>query len=280
MALCWMLVAVIPSSAAAQAPANAQNSTNVPQSADGLKSQLEAILEAAKDRHSKRLDELISNLRVPDKENWFSSTFGDDSGPKLAAEYESSWEGYQDSLTNMFRDAATKKAHKVSVTMFSLSSVPPNDRLFRSVLQNAKDGLVMYTATARSKRGTETLPGIYVYVEGSFRVLNWKTLYDLPNLKPVRVRIGGDVLQAKLIHQVNPIPPSEAFGKHLQGTVVLHIIVDVDGTVKQVDVVSGPPELAPSAANAVRQWRYEPTLLNGDPVEVDSTVTVNFSLGW
>ncbi len=250
----------------------------VPQSTAGLQSQLEATLKAATERDSKRFDDLISDLQVPDKANWFASVFGDEEGPKLAAAYKASWDNYQDELTNCFRDSRFKKDN-VSVAEFSPSSTPPNGAIVRAVLQSAKSPLVVYTATAKCKGSTCVLPGIYVYVEGRFRVVNLATFYGLPNVKPGRIRIGGNVTQAKLIHQVNPVPPAEAFRNHLQGTVLLHIVIDVDGIVKQVEVVSGPPELAPAAVDAVRQWRYQPTLLNGDPVEVDTTVTVSFALG-
>lgn len=67
--------------------------------------------------------------------------------------------------------------------------------------------------------------------------------------------------------------------KHVQGTVLLHVVIDIEGNVKQVDVLSGPPDLTTAATHAVKQWRYQPTLLDGDPVEVDTTVSVSFALG-
>lgn len=113
--------------------------------------------------------------------------------------------------------------------------------------------------------------------DGAFRVLNWATLYQVPNVKPGRIRIGGNVQQARLVHQVNPVPPSDAIKNHVQGTVQLHVVIDIEGNVKQVDVLSGPPDLTTTATDAVKQWRYQPTLLNRDPVEVDTIVSVSFA---
>jgi TonB family protein len=96
---------------------------------------------------------------------------------------------------------------------------------------------------------------------------------------PPRVRIGGNVQAAKMIHQVQPIYPQIALTAHVQGTVVLHVIVAKDGTILDVQYVSGPALLMRSAMTAVRQWRYAPTLLNGEPVEVDTKVSVVFALG-
>ncbi|HKN61131.1 MAG TPA: energy transducer TonB, partial [Candidatus Acidoferrales bacterium] len=222
-----------------------------------------------------RFDDLISDLQVPDNANWFASEFGDDVGPTLAAAYKASWENYQDRLTNIFRNNAGAKP-QVSVTEFSSSSMPPNDTLIRAILQNAKSSLLIYTATTKYKDATSVLPGVYVYSQGAFRVVNRATFYGLPNVKPGRIRIAGNVTQPKLVHKINPTLPAGALRK---GTVLLHIVIDIEGNVKQVDVVSGPPELAPAAVDAVRQWRYQPTSLNGDPIEVDTTVTINFAPG-
>ena len=82
-----------------------------------------------------------------------------------------------------------------------------------------------------------------------------------------------------MIRQVMPSYPSEAKSKHIQGTVVLHAVIGKDGTVNSLDVVSGPAELTKAAINAVKQWRYSPIFLNGIPVEVDTTISVIFTLG-
>lgn len=96
---------------------------------------------------------------------------------------------------------------------------------------------------------------------------------------PERIRIGGNVAVANLIHRVDPVYPPIAKAAKVQGTVVLHAIIGKDGAVKEVEFVSGPPLLMRAAMDAVRQWSYKPTLLNGAPVEVDTTVTVIFALG-
>ncbi len=84
---------------------------------------------------------------------------------------------------------------------------------------------------------------------------------------------------AKLIVRVQPIYPVLAQQTRTQGDVVLHAIIDKDGRVSELQVISGHPLLVKSAMDAVSQWRYQPTLLNGQPVEVDTTITVTFVLG-
>jgi TonB family protein len=97
--------------------------------------------------------------------------------------------------------------------------------------------------------------------------------------QPQRIRIGGNVQAAKLIHQPLPVYPQIAKTAHIEGTVVIHAIIAKDGTVKEAQYVSGPPLLLRSAMDAVKQWVYEPTTLQGQPVEVDTTISVVFTLG-
>ncbi len=105
------------------------------------------------------------------------------------------------------------------------------------------------------------------------------TLPPPPKAAPARIRQGGNVQQAKLVNMVRPVYPPLAKQARISGTVRLHAIIAKDGTVIQLEVVQGHPLLVQSALDAVRQWRYQPTLLNGEPVEVDTTVDVVFSLG-
>jgi len=87
-----------------------------------------------------------------------------------------------------------------------------------------------------------------------------------PKATPSRIRVGGNVQAASLAHQVMPIYPPIAKTAHISGTVVLHAIIGKDGSVLNLEYISGPPLLMKNAMDAVRQWRYKPTMLNGDPV--------------
>jgi len=93
-----------------------------------------------------------------------------------------------------------------------------------------------------------------------------------------RLRVGGNLLATKLVNRVQPVYPALARQTRIQGVVRLHMILQKDGTVQQLEVLSGHPLLVQAAMDAVRQWRYQPTLLNGEPVEVDTTVDVVFAL--
>ncbi len=95
---------------------------------------------------------------------------------------------------------------------------------------------------------------------------------------PKRIRVGGNVQTAKLENKVMPQYPPLAKQARIQGTVRLQAVISKDGTVQNLQVVSGHPLLVPAAIQAVRQWRYKPTYLNGEPVEVVTEIDVNFSL--
>jgi protein TonB len=99
-----------------------------------------------------------------------------------------------------------------------------------------------------------------------------------PISPPSRIRVGGNVQQANLITKVTPSYPPDAKAARIQGIVHLAVVIGKDGTVQSVDVLSGEPLLIPAATEAVKQWVYKPTLLNGNPVEVVTQVDVNFTL--
>jgi protein TonB len=95
---------------------------------------------------------------------------------------------------------------------------------------------------------------------------------------PQRVRISQGVTRGLLIQKVEPTYPTLARSARVQGEVILSAIIDGNGQITNLQLVSGHPMLVPAAITAVRQWRYKPYLLNGQPVEVETTITVIFSL--
>jgi len=103
-------------------------------------------------------------------------------------------------------------------------------------------------------------------------------LTKTPAPTPKRIRVPAQVAEANLIRDVTPEYPLEAGRKRIEGTVVLMAVIGKDGTVHDVRVESGLPLLAQAAIDAVKQWRYKPYLLNGEPVEIDSHITINFTL--
>ena len=95
---------------------------------------------------------------------------------------------------------------------------------------------------------------------------------------PRTIRVSEGVMAAMLVNRVEPQYPRMAIAAYISGTVHLRAIIGKDGTVRELEVVDGNPLLAHAALVAVQNWRYQPTRLNGEPVEVETYVTVNFVL--
>ena len=97
-----------------------------------------------------------------------------------------------------------------------------------------------------------------------------------PVARPPRI---SHIMEGNLIFRVQPTYPALARQARIQGSVVLRAIISRDGRIENLQLIDGHPMLVQSAMEAVRQWRYRPYILNDEPVEVETVVTVNFILG-
>jgi protein TonB len=112
-------------------------------------------------------------------------------------------------------------------------------------------------------------------------IVNATSNLAVPKFAPVvpqRVRISQGVTKGLLIRRVEPTYPPLARSARVQGEVVLSAIISTNGDIENLQLVSGHPMLVPAALSAVKQWRYKPYLLNGQPTEVETTITVIFTL--
>lgn len=128
---------------------------------------------------------------------------------------------------------------------------------------------------------TEPGPSPNQHMEGTSNGNMGESVSNTPissNIPPTRIRVPGKVTAATIVAQTKPQYPPQARAGHVQGDVVLHAIIDKEGKISEVQVLSGNDSLAQSALEAVRQWRYKPMLFDGEPTEVDTTITVTFSL--
>jgi TonB family protein len=101
------------------------------------------------------------------------------------------------------------------------------------------------------------------------------TVQATPQTTP---QIPGGTMAGNRLTEVQPVYPPDAKAAGIEGTVILSAVIGKDGKIENLQVVSGPAELTRSALDAVRQWTYRPYLVNGDPVAVETTITVNYSL--
>jgi protein TonB len=95
---------------------------------------------------------------------------------------------------------------------------------------------------------------------------------------PRRITVGGGVQGAMAISKPSPVYPQEARQARIQGVVKLRVVIDDEGKIAELQVISGHPLLTQAAVDAVKTWRYRPTILNNFPVQVATTIDVNFEL--
>jgi len=123
------------------------------------------------------------------------------------------------------------------------------------------------------------IPGLYgppIHAQNSVQPQN-PTTQEAAS-KPMRVKMSSNMMKDMLAHGVAPIYPDEARHARVQGIVKLHAIIGTDGSVRQLEVISGDPLLVEPSLAAVKQWKYKVTALNGEPVEVDTTIDLTFSI--
>jgi periplasmic protein TonB len=144
------------------------------------------------------------------------------------------------------------------------------------VIERVRDGNL---ASSQSDGVFGDVPG-GISVPGSGEVMDvlGRPGAPMPKLAIQKVRVSSGVAQGLLIRQVNPQYPSPARLARIEGKVVLQALIGKDGTIQNLRVISGHPMLTGAAMDAVKQWLYKPYYLNGEPVEVETMINVNFNL--
>jgi TonB family protein len=153
--------------------------------------------------------------------------------------------------------------------------LPQHVKLLRGLGDGLDEKAVETAKKYVFKPGTENgkPAAVYVNVEVKFELAVIK--FQIPG---VPVRISAGVMAGNLIYKADPVYPAIAKAAHVQGAVILHAIISKDGTVERLDVISGNGMLVNAARDAVSRWTYKPYLLNGEPTEVETSITTNFSL--
>jgi len=291
-------------SSCAQSPAPAQTPVgqatplklDFPDSTGGLEHLAKEMLKAQKSGDNVRATALAQSLILPDPAAWYLDTFGpgiaSDEGAKYAADRNhlpseilsflfGALQGHFDEITAArFTETCDDNAGESAFGTLQLRLRPVP--LYELRLQNGNHFLRLFA---------------FVYVDGGFRfVLAPKVPNHFPyRPRPVRnpdtqqdssaadapgtrIRQGGNVTAARLIKRVQPEYPHIAREELLEGTVRLHAIIAKDGSISQLVVLQGYCSLAKASMDAVSRWRYSPTLFSAQPVEVDTTIDVIFTL--
>jgi TonB family protein len=260
----------------AVAPAGGASVGAYPESADGLKKLVEDMFVAVKSKDEARISWYVSALAIPDHGAWFTQTFGATEGARLEAKYTEMLPGTGKQIRGILEFGLKGERTTVDVTVLQKQAAEPGG-MARAILDAMVRPVMMYrVGSGNPKEKFATYIGDFVYVDGGFRYVNTQVWQELSTAPPMRIRLGGNTAKANLINRVDPIYPDEARAARVEREVLLHIVLATDGTIKELSLVKGDPILAKAALEAVKQWRYKPTLLNGKVVEVDSTISVVF----
>lgn len=247
----------------------------------GLQKLFKEMLRLRKNGDTKALAPYIQSLILPNSDAWFRSSFGDNIGAALAGDYERTRIDIPLSFPDTLRQLQSKHLTSPQAVLFSDSCNPNATETEYPLLLLRTNSQPLYDV--RFEYGNRlTLIPYFAYVDGAFRYLgNFHVRtrsFPLQGAAVKRLRVGGNVIAASLIHQVAPIYPADAKVRGVQGTVILHALIGTDGHVHDLQVMQGSCVLAQSAITAVSQWLYKPMLLAGDAVQVDTTITVIFNL--
>jgi len=247
--------------------------------AQELKASLQNVLSAIKAGDTKAAEKRVEGFKLPHAKEWFTSTFGAQEAPAMEKVFAKLEPDAKKSLMEQL--SFDVKNGKMDVDVRASDAVTGADaRLLKAGAAAMKTPTAIYAVRIGNGANDAgaTRPGYFVYADGGFRYLNGQVLYALSTAPPMRVAIGGNVLAARVVNRVEPKYPEEARAKGIQGAVDLHVVVGTDGAVLEETATSGDAALVQAAVDAVKQWRYQPTLLNGKAVEVDTRVVVTFSL--
>lgn len=262
----WIIVAsALPTQFHAQQSPPAISTVAYPNNSEGLRELLNNMIVVAKKGDREQLQSMVREMEIPNYETWFTATFGQEKGESWAEPY-GRWLAKNE---KNFEELMTRLAHTDGEFVIVKSGAMRKYDL----LNNPLDG---YRADWRTPRETNggglAHIGDFFFIEGKFR---WDSTVEY---SPFQKAKTGSIVPAKLVKKIEPQYPAEAKEKGVEGTVKLQIIVRKDGSVAVQNVVSGDPILSPAATDAVRQWRYEPAMLNGALIEMQTTVDVSFVL--
>ncbi len=254
--------------------------SSYPESAEGLKHLLLDWFAAIEAGDTAKSSQYLESFAIPNHQEWFVKTFGAVEGARLEAKYTESQAKSPDALEVRAERAVRADKLAVETWLFDKSACgqPPELHALSAAMVHPTP---IYRALSHKEAsdGSPDFLGNFVYVHGGFRYFEQRLMKAPSTTPPMRVSLAQNVLSESFCGvRTAPLYPPLARQTKVQGTVVLHAIIGTDGTVKELQVVSGHPLLIQAAIDDVKRWRYKPTLLNGKPVEVDTEIDVVFSL--
>jgi TonB family protein len=257
-AFCQQVGSPTPAQAAA-----AESYRNTP---DSLRQLLIELLRLGKTGDLAKLRIDITGMEIPEYENWFTRVFGQEKGQKLGDRYEESLKASELHFEMLWIELAKQQG------LISVDRLDPQTD-FGIPAGTLEAYRANWKKTDDSAGPDYQFIGVFYFVGGRFRVDGLRhDVRVLPTDKTGPVTVG------KLANRIPPVYPPLARQARIRGTVAVNVVVRKDGTVEVQNVGAGHPLLAQAAVDAVRQWRYEPTTINGEPVDIETKIYVVFAL--
>jgi TonB family protein len=257
-----------------------------PATTKGLERLIKDMMKLAQVDDSKALQPYLQSLDLPNAEDWYKSAFGDDFGNQLTAASQQVRATVQADAQSTLSTVLKERLTDVHAVKFDDSCNEQATAREYPMLTWRERPEPFFDVRFSGAGNRYSVWGFFVYVDGGFRYIGelYRKLppgYVKPRpgepLKNV-VKVAANVQAAKLIRQEYPSYPLAQKAQHQEGTVILHATIAKDGSVQNLAVVEGTCAFTRSGLEAVKAWRYTPTLLNGGPVEVDTTISVIFTL--
>jgi Gram-negative bacterial TonB protein C-terminal len=286
---CAVLLFVLTLSRAQQVPTAGPGAlVAYPASDAGLEQQLQDLVEAANSKDLAKEDSLVRALIMPEDSMWFKDQFGPAFGPRLAAAYQRTKPTMGQEIRSAYEGNAKRGWHKPKI--FRSEDAAAVDSPIDSYL-NCMDKVVPLYQTAFDGNRTAyhmgrrpddpskyqviagDLPGYYVYDGGTFRFIPEEILQLLPKQRPIRVQLDMNIMRSKITNDIGVRLSHETMmavsNTHRAGKVVIHFVLDANGKVEEIEAKEGPTALAEPFLQQAKQWIFEPTVLDGDRVEVE-----------
>ncbi len=264
-----------------------------PNGAEGLQKVLQDILKAMTSKDTTKEDELIQTLIMPSDSTWFKDEFGPAFGPRLSAVYQTEAATIAQQLQTVYDGNAKRGWSSPKIFQYADAAHvnSPIDNFLNCmdevtpIYQTAFNGVDTRFQLGPAGEGERLniiagdLQGYYVYAKDGFRYIPQEILMMLPKERPIIIQLDMNVMRSKITNQVKWTYPNEAIKQGIKGNVVIHLTLDALGRIKEITPVEGPSILSEAVSDAVKQWKFEPTTLDGEPVEVGLNVGASFQLG-
>jgi hypothetical protein len=269
-----------PKQASPQEQAEAMETTAFPEypdTAEGLENLMNEMLRLESSGDRKTFAVYAKSLELPDGDAWYSHVFGGDAGPQFAEQTAPMRGNTEHEAVNMI--GTMQREGLVNVKSVKFTAACNNDATAEEypVLLLRQSPQTLYDVRFGSA-SRQTIWGLFVYADGGFRYVAMPRRMELISARESnasgRIKVDATVQAAKLISKVTPDYSKLKGLRNASGRVILDAVIGKDGTVRDIDLLEGGCAASEALIGAVRQWRYAPTVVNGAPVEVDTTITV------